>query len=47
MLEAVWTGRRKPAPAAGRTAELIGAITGLPVAHAAAIRRPARVPVRR
>ena len=47
MLETVLTGRLKPAPAAGRTAELIGAITGLPVAHAAATRRPARVPVSR
>ena len=33
MLEAVLTGRLKPAPAAARTAELIGAITGLPVVH--------------
>jgi ABC-type glycerol-3-phosphate transport system substrate-binding protein len=33
MLEAVLTGRLKPGPAASRTAELIGAITGLPVAH--------------
>jgi multiple sugar transport system substrate-binding protein len=33
MLEAVLTGRLKPGPAAARTAELIGAITGLPVVH--------------
>ena len=33
MLEAVLTGRLGPAPAATRTAEMIGAITGLPVSH--------------
>jgi hypothetical protein len=33
MLEAVLTGRLTPAAAAGRTAEMIGAITGLPVVH--------------
>lgn len=33
MLEAVLTGRLGPAAAAERTAELIGAITGLPVLH--------------
>jgi multiple sugar transport system substrate-binding protein len=47
MLEAVLTGRLKAGPAASRTAELIGAITGLPVAHAAEQRRPARVGARR
>lgn len=48
MLEAVLTGRLKPGPAASRTADMIGAITGLPVVHPAANeRRPARVPVRR
>jgi ABC-type glycerol-3-phosphate transport system substrate-binding protein len=39
MLEAVLTGRLGPAAAARRTAELIGAITGLPVVDGA---RPAR-----
>jgi len=39
MLEAVLTGRLGPGPAATRTAEMIGAITGLPVVHAGA---PAR-----
>ena len=34
MLESVLTGRLKPAAAARNTAELIGAITGLPVVHA-------------
>jgi hypothetical protein len=33
MLEAVLTGRLGAASAARRTAELIGAITGLPVLH--------------
>jgi hypothetical protein len=33
MLEAVLTGRLGPAAAAQRTAELIAAITGLPVQH--------------
>jgi hypothetical protein len=33
MLEATLTGRLGPAAAARRTAELIGAITGLPVLH--------------
>lgn len=33
MLEAVLTGRLEPEAAAGRAAELIGAITGLPVLH--------------
>ncbi len=33
MLVAVITGRSRPAAAAERTAELIGAITGLPVGH--------------
>src|SRR5581483_7847989 len=33
MLEAVLTGRLKPGPAAHRTADMIGAITGLPVVH--------------
>jgi multiple sugar transport system substrate-binding protein len=42
MLEAVLTGRLKPAPAARRTAELIGAITGLAVAHGGEQKRPAR-----
>jgi maltose-binding protein MalE len=42
MLEAVLTGRLKPAAAASRTAELIGAITGLPVLHRAEQERPAR-----
>jgi ABC-type glycerol-3-phosphate transport system substrate-binding protein/DNA-binding transcriptional regulator YhcF (GntR family) len=45
MLEAVLTGRLRPAPAARRTAELIGAITGLPVVHGAEKKRPARVAV--
>jgi ABC-type glycerol-3-phosphate transport system substrate-binding protein/DNA-binding transcriptional regulator YhcF (GntR family) len=35
MLEAVLTGRLGPAAAARRTAEMIGAITGLPVVHEA------------
>lgn len=35
MLEAALTGRLSPAAAAKRTAELIGAITGLPVRHEA------------
>ena len=34
MLEAVLTGRLSPGAAAQRTADRIGAITGLPVAHA-------------
>jgi ABC-type glycerol-3-phosphate transport system substrate-binding protein/DNA-binding transcriptional regulator YhcF (GntR family) len=38
MLEAVLTGRLGPAAAAQRTAELIGAITGLPVLDGAAAR---------
>jgi hypothetical protein len=46
MLEAVLTGRLKPAPAASRTAELIGAITGLPVADGVEKRRSARVAVK-
>jgi maltose-binding protein MalE len=33
MLEAVFTGRHRPAAAAERTAEIIAAITGLPVRH--------------
>ena len=33
MLEAVLTGRLGPAAAAQRTAEMIGAITGLPIVH--------------
>jgi multiple sugar transport system substrate-binding protein len=37
MLEAVLTGRLTPAGAAGRTAEMIGAITGLPVLHEGAV----------
>jgi len=44
MLDAVLTGRLKPAPAAARTAELIGAITGLPVLHRAEQERQAPVP---
>jgi multiple sugar transport system substrate-binding protein len=43
MLESVLTGRLKPAAAASKTAELIGAITGLPVVHAEGP-RPARTP---
>jgi len=39
MLEAVLTGRLEPEAAAGRAADLIEAITGLPV-----VREPARVP---
>jgi multiple sugar transport system substrate-binding protein len=46
MLEAVLTGRLKPAPAASRTAELIGAITGLPVGHDAEKERSARAAVK-
>ncbi len=47
MLEAVLTGRLKPGPAASRTAELIGAITGLPVVHRGeGSDGPARVPVK-
>jgi ABC-type glycerol-3-phosphate transport system substrate-binding protein len=42
MLEAVLTGRLKPAPAAARTAEMVGAITGLPVARRGKQERPAR-----
>jgi uncharacterized membrane protein len=33
MLEAVLTGRLGPAPAARRAAEMVGAITGLPIAE--------------
>jgi multiple sugar transport system substrate-binding protein len=40
MLEAVLTGRLGPAAAAQRTAELIGAITGLPVLDGAGARTP-------
>jgi maltose-binding protein MalE len=43
MLEAVLTGRLRPAAAAARTAELIGAITGLPVLHRAEQERSALV----
>jgi hypothetical protein len=43
MLDAVLTGRLKPAPAAAHTAELIGAITGLPVLHRVEQERPAPV----
>jgi hypothetical protein len=46
MLEAVLTGRLKPAPAASRTAEMIGAITGLSVAHRSENGRQAGVPAR-
>jgi ABC-type glycerol-3-phosphate transport system substrate-binding protein len=42
MLEAVLTGRLRPAPAAERTAEMIGAITGLPVIHPEAHERSTR-----
>ena len=46
MLEAVLTGRLSPSAAAHRTAELIGAITGLPVldGSVAAERRAIAVP---
>jgi hypothetical protein len=40
MLEAVLTGRLGPAAAARRTAELIGAITGLPLVDGARSARP-------
>jgi multiple sugar transport system substrate-binding protein len=47
MLEAVLTGRLKPGPAASRTAEMIGAITGLPVVHdVSSGSRPAAKPVK-
>ena len=46
MLEAVLTGRLGPAPAASRTAEMIGAITGLPVAHRSENGRQAGVPAK-
>jgi len=45
MLESVLTGRLKPAVAASKTAELIGAITGLPVVHTEGS-RPARASAR-
>jgi len=45
MLESVLTGRLKPAAAASKTAELIGAITGLPVVHTEGS-RPARASAR-
>lgn len=41
MLEGVLTGRLEPAAAAERAADLIGAITGLPVLRHAATRSPA------
>jgi hypothetical protein len=41
MLEAVLTGRVGPAVAARRTAEMIGAITGLPVVQDVRSRRTA------
>ncbi len=52
MLEAVLTGRLRPAVAASRAAELIAAITGLPVvpsdgAGDAALTSPAWQPLRR
>jgi multiple sugar transport system substrate-binding protein len=40
MLEAVLTGRLSPPAAANRTADMIGAITGLPVLDGAATRAP-------
>jgi multiple sugar transport system substrate-binding protein len=43
MLEAALTGRLGPATAARRTAELIGAITGLPVLHEVDAAPPAAV----
>jgi multiple sugar transport system substrate-binding protein len=43
MLEAALTGRLGAAAAARRTAELIGAITGLPVLHDVGAARPAAV----
>jgi multiple sugar transport system substrate-binding protein len=43
MLEAALTGRLGAAAAARRTAELIGAITGLPVLHELDAARPAAV----
>jgi ABC-type glycerol-3-phosphate transport system substrate-binding protein/DNA-binding transcriptional regulator YhcF (GntR family) len=43
MLEAVLTGRLGPAAAAKRTAEMIAAITGLPVTGAASGSRPRRL----
>jgi hypothetical protein len=33
MLEAVLTGRLRPAAASQRAAEMVGAITGLPLVH--------------
>jgi maltose-binding protein MalE len=41
MLEAVLTGRLAPAQAAAPAAELIEAITGLPIVHERARKRPA------
>jgi hypothetical protein len=43
MLEAALTGRLGAAAAARRTAELIGAITGLPVVHEVETAPPAAV----
>jgi multiple sugar transport system substrate-binding protein len=45
MLEAVLTGRLSPPAAASRTAEMIGAITGLPVLDGQAARSPFTVSV--